>query len=129
MSQDGHEVSLSAFRGSVVFLNFWRTDCAPCVAEMAEMEIVARALKGRKFHMMPVSLDADRTEVTRFYRERQLTMPAYMDAVGDVASKFDVVATPETFLIDSEGNSAKYYLGPRRWAGPKMFALLEEMIP
>ena len=34
---DGTDVALSSLKGRVVFLNFWRTDCGPCEAEMPEM--------------------------------------------------------------------------------------------
>jgi Redoxin len=77
----------------------------------------------------PVSLDVDASEVTRFYREYGLTIPAYLDPGRNVASKFDILGTPETFLIDSEGKIAKYYLGPQEWSSPQMIARLEKMIP
>jgi peroxiredoxin len=127
--QYGREVSLSQFRGSVVFLNFWRTDCVPCAEEMPDMDTVTRLFKGRKFHMMPISLDVDETEVKRFYHEQNLTMPAYLDPGRNVASKFDILGTPETFLIDGEGKIVKYYLGPQEWSNPQMLALMEKMIP
>ena len=128
-SLDGREVSLSDFRGSVVFLNFWRTDCKPCAAEMPEMDLVQKVFKGRKFQMMPVSLDFDTEEVARFYDKHNLTMPGYLDPGQNVSTRFNVIATPETFLIDSEGRVARYYVGERRWASPEMLAQLEKMIP
>jgi peroxiredoxin len=128
-TEAGQQVSLADFRGSVVFLNFWRTDCAPCVAEMPDMETVARVFKGRRFHMMPVSLDIDSSEVSRFYRENNLTMPVYLDPGRNVASLYDILGTPETFVIDSEGIVAQYYIGPQRWASPQMLARLDKLIP
>jgi peroxiredoxin len=126
---EGPPASLSDFRGSVVFLNFWRTDCAPCVAEMPDMETVARIFKGRKFHMMPVSLDMESSAVSRFYNEHNLTMPAYLDPGMNVASRYDVLGTPETFIIDSEGTVAQYYIGPQKWASSQMLARLDKLIP
>src|SRR5215207_3538967 len=64
---DGAEVSLSNLKGRVVFLNFWRTDCAPCEAEMPDLELVAQKFAGRNFEMMPVSLDFDSNNVAEFY--------------------------------------------------------------
>jgi peroxiredoxin len=128
-TEEGQRVSLGDFRGSVVFLNFWRTDCAPCAAEMPDMETVARLFKGRKFHMMPVSLDMDTSEVSRFYREHNLTIPAYLDPGQNVASRYNILATPETLIIDSEVTVAQYYIGAQKWASPEMLAQLDQVIP
>jgi len=126
---EGQRVSLKDFEGNVVFINFWRTDCVPCAVEMPDMETVARAFKGRKFHMMPISLDIDSSEVSRFYSDHNLTMPAYLDPGLNVASRYDILGTPETFIIDSEGAVAQYYIGPQKWANPEMLARLEKLIP
>jgi peroxiredoxin len=128
-NQAGKEVALEEFRGKLVFLNFWRTDCAPCAAEMPDMEIVSRVFRERKFQMMPVSLDIDEEEVARFYREHKLTMASYLDPGENVSSKFNITGTPETFLIDGEGNVVRYYIGAQRWASPEMLAQLEKLIP
>ena len=67
-----------------------------------------REFSGKEdFHMMPVSLDIDTSEVSRFYRERALTMPAYLDPGRNVASLYDIRGTPETFIIDMRGKSLR----------------------
>jgi peroxiredoxin len=125
----GEEISLEDLQGRVVFLNFWATDCPPCVAEMPDLNRVAKTFAGRKFEMMAVSTDINKEDVARFYRERNLTMPAYVDPHKKVARKYNVRFTPESFVIDSEGNVAKYYIGPYAWSSPSMLAMLDEMIP
>jgi peroxiredoxin len=125
----GEAISLEDLRGRVVFLNFWTTDCPPCAAEMPDLERVAKTFAGRKFDMMAVSLDLNSDDVARFYRERNLTMPAYIDPHKRVAVKYNVRATPESFIIDPNGNVAKYYVGPYAWTSPPMLAMLDEMIP
>jgi len=126
---DGREASLSDFRGNVVFLNFWRTDCLPCAAEMPDMEILQKKFKGRKFQMMPVSLDVDAGDVASFYEEHNLTMPAYLDPGANVASRYATTGVPETFLIDTDGTITRYYFGKQPWASSTMLAQLDQMIP
>jgi peroxiredoxin len=126
---EGEEISLSDLRGRVVFLNFWRTDCPPCAAEMPDLELVAKKFAGRKFAMMAVSMDLDTNEVARFYRQRHLTMPAYIDPHQKISGKYNVKLTPESFVIDSTGKVAKYYIGAMPWTSPQMLAMLDGMIP
>jgi peroxiredoxin len=125
----GEEISLEDLAGRVVFLNFWRTDCVPCALERPDLERVAKVFAGRKFEMMAVSLDLNQDDVARFYRERSLTIPAYLDPHKKVAGKYNVRATPESFIIDSNGHVAKYYVGPHPWTSPPMLAMLVELIP
>jgi peroxiredoxin len=96
---------------------------------MPDMETVARIFKGRKFHMMPVSLDIDTSEISRFYHENHLTMPAYLDPERNVASLYHIRGTPETFIIDGDGIVAQCYVGAQKWASPQMLAQLDKLIP
>ena len=128
-TQDGKRVSLDDFKGSVVFLNFWRTDCVPCAEEMPDMEAVARRFQGRKFQMMPVSLDVDPGAVAEFYRSHGFTMPAYLDPGSRAAEKYQITGTPETFVISPEGVVIRYYFGPQKWASPGMLALFDKIVP
>src|SRR5688500_3763875 len=45
----GTDARLSAYRGQVVFLNFWAPWCAPCVEEMPDMEELNASLAGEPF--------------------------------------------------------------------------------
>src|SRR5512147_3043032 len=44
---DSRPLSLSDFKGKVVFLNFWATWCKPCEAEMPGMERLYQKYKGQ----------------------------------------------------------------------------------
>src|SRR5262245_47941754 len=101
--QGGREVRLHDFHGSLVFLNFWATNCAPCVREMPDMEILSRVFKQRKFHMLAVTWENDWNTVRDFYKSQNLTIPAYLDPARKVYGAYGVYATPETFVIDGNG--------------------------
>jgi thiol-disulfide isomerase/thioredoxin len=42
---NGQQVSLSDFRGKIVFINFWTTWCLACVIEMPSMEKLHQKFK------------------------------------------------------------------------------------
>ena len=79
--------------------------------------------------MMRVSLDTESGDVASFYKEHSPTMPAYLDPGQNVSARYDILGTPETFLIDPDGIVAKYYIGPQPWASQEMLAQLDRMIP
>jgi peroxiredoxin len=125
--QQGRVVKLSDFRGKVVFLNLWGTWCPPCVAEMPEMEILYQKFKDRKFEMMAISIDNDWPEVNQFFKDKNLTMPAYLDPGHQVANLYKVFKYPETFLIDGNGYVARH-TWTERWADPRVMAKVEALI-
>lgn len=126
--QDGKTVKLADLRGNVVFLNFWWSDCAPCVQEMPEMETMNHAFKDRKFKMITVSIDTDWKYVNKFYDEHKLTLPVYLDAGREVYNAYHLTGTPETFLIDGNGVLLKHTVGADRWASPAVLAAVDKMI-
>ena len=126
--QSGNELRLSDLRGNVVFLNFWATNCAPCEAEMPDMEIVSQIFKGRPFRMVAISIDLDWGPVSSFYKRYGITLPTYLDPGRKVFNAYRLTGTPETFIIDGEGILQRVYIGQQRWTSPQMIASFEAVI-
>jgi protein SCO1/2 len=58
--QDGHQVSLSDFRGKVAVVNFVFTYCpSGCPLTTAKWRAVQEAFKGQALHIVSVSIDPD----------------------------------------------------------------------
>jgi thiol-disulfide isomerase/thioredoxin len=49
MTQDGEKMRLSDYRGKVVLLNFWATDCGGCELEISSFIELERAYKDNRF--------------------------------------------------------------------------------
>jgi peroxiredoxin len=125
--KSGRLVKLSELRGKVVFLNLWGTWCTPCIEEMPTMETLYQKYKDRKFEMMAVTVDNDWDVVTRFYKEYNLTLPAFLDPGRQVAELFKVYKYPETFLIDANGYVARH-TWVEDWASPRNMAIVEDLV-
>jgi peroxiredoxin len=125
---DGNTLKLSDLRGNLVFLNVWATDCAPCVQEMPDMEVMNHAFTERKFKMVTVSIDTDWKPVKEFFKEHRLTMPVYLDPGRDVYTAYQMTGTPETFIIDRDGVLLERHIGAERWASDSRLAAMEKLI-
>jgi peroxiredoxin len=125
--EDGREIRLSDYRGKLVFLNFWATWCVPCVEEMPAMEVLKNSFKDRKFQMLAVSVDTNWDVVKKFYKEHNLTIPAFLDPGHQLSNLYRVFKYPETFLIDGNGYVVKH-TWVERWADPRVMATVETLI-
>ncbi len=124
----GNKVSLSDFRGKIVFLNFWATWCPTCVVEMPAMEKLHRRFKDQNFAMIAVNLQESEAQVKSFFEKFKLSFTALLDSSGEVASGLAVSALPTTFVLDKKGRILGLALGPREWDHQASTELFEFLI-
>ena len=125
----GGTVALRRYRGSVVFLNFWATWCAPCKTEMPSMERLYRRYKGRDFAILAISLDAgDPGKVMAFVKTLDLTFPVGLDPEQDVTDRYAVRGLPGSFLIDRSGDIVAVAIGPRDWDSAAARRVVEALL-
>ena len=125
---DGTTQTLSALKGSVVFLNFWATWCPPCREEMPSMESLYRRLRDRGMVMLAVNGGETPEQVSGFMRENALTFPTVMDRTGSVSRQYGIQAIPTTYIIDRRGLIVARMIGAIRWDTPEVIAALESLL-
>ena len=126
---DGKKVSLSDYRGKVVFVNIWATWCPPCVEEMPSMQNLYQKLKSENFEIMAVSIDSQGAKVVApFMKKYKLTFPALMDSMGTIKRIYKATGVPESYIIDKDGILAKKVIGPLDWSQPDILRLFRDLI-
>jgi cytochrome c biogenesis protein CcmG/thiol:disulfide interchange protein DsbE len=102
---DGSGFDLSQRKGSWVIINFFRADCAPCIAEHPDLvDFVAQqetmGAQGAEFYSIVVN--DTREDVEEFFDKRGGDWPVVLEHEQiDVA--FGVALVPETWIIDPSG--------------------------
>ena len=124
---DSKPVKLSAYKGSVVFLNFWATWCPPCLQEMPAMERLAQQMKGKPFVILAVNQGESQDVVRAFLKRRGFTFPLVMDESTDIGASYIASALPTTYIIDREGMVVGRAKGGREWDHPDMVHWLSNL--
>lgn len=124
---NGNQVSISDFRGKIVFLNFWTTWCPTCRIEMPSMEKLHQKLQDKNFAMVAINLQESASQVKKFFKEYKLTFMALLDETGDVGAGFGIRAIPTTFILDKTGRIIGKVFGPRQWDSQESVALFEHL--
>ncbi len=100
--------SLSGHIGQKVMINFWATWCAPCKAEMPEIERLVQDMGDTVFVIgMSVDYPGDPVPLVQQYvRDHGLTYQFVVDSAWTIYNKYELwttTAIPETMIIDSKG--------------------------
>lgn len=110
--RSGHIVSLSAYRGQVVLINFWATWCSPCKREIPWLVEFQTKYKDRGFTVLGLSVDEDGwTAVAPYLDAAAINYPVAI-ATDEVTTGYGGVgAVPMTLVIDRNGRVASTHLG------------------
>jgi peroxiredoxin len=113
-------VMLADYRGLVVLLDFWATECGGCVKEMPGFMELARTYKTKGLATVGVSVDVlyedlKSTEegwsrVRPFIQSHKVNYEILM-ADDKVTKAYNIMSLPLTYLIDKRGRVAAVYNG------------------
>jgi peroxiredoxin len=125
---EGRSVTLSDYRGKVVFLNFWATWCPPCREEMPAMERLNAVFEGKDFVMLAVNTEKDIETVRAFLKQSPHSFTVLLDQQATVQNLYGVFRFPETFLLDKEGRLVERFLGARDWSSVEFMKRISTMV-
>lgn len=146
---NGRTVDLSAFRGKVVILNFWKIDCPPCRSEKKVLERIFRKYGDRGLEIVAVNLFDDFNRLKSFAQKsgfgftmcgdpersfcvRRQPLPNGEPTTFVVNARseaiYEVPAVPTTYLIDRSGNVVGNSVGSVNWEDAPLGRLLECML-
>jgi thiol-disulfide isomerase/thioredoxin len=124
-SLDGHALKLSDLKGRAVFLNFWSTTCAPCIAEMPNIARLAKSLQNEKVAFLAVTQDDD-SQLREFLRTNSIDIPVYR-AGKERPEDFSEIGVPVTYLLDAESRLIYAEVGARNWDTNEARNLLQRL--
>lgn len=106
LSSTGQKISLDAYQGKYVLLDFWASWCAPCRKEHPNLIKTYEEFKNKNFDILSVSLDDKRNNWLQAIEKDKLTWTQISDLKGqqnEIAIEYGVQSVPANFLINPDG--------------------------
>lgn len=124
----GKQVSLSDFKGKVVYLDFWGTWCPPCMREMTEFSHdLKKQFEGRDVVFLYVSVGDPEAKWRQTIVEKQFNSPNSVHLRSPdqiIADTYLINGYPSYYLIGRDGRLLQPYTS-RPSEGAKTVAAIE----
>jgi len=107
---NGTPVTLSQFKGCVIFLDFWASWCPPCRGSIPAVENLYEKYKDKKVVFLGISVENDKAAIREFVSEYGMKYPVLMTN-GTVERDYRIQGIPAFFIINEKGEIARRYYG------------------
>ena len=109
----GKKVSLSAFKGKVILLDFWATWCVPCKQEIPGFIELQKKYGDRGLQIVGLSVDDSLNMAKEYATKMKMNYPVLLaEGKEDILKAYDPIPSiPVSVLIDREGRIVWRHLG------------------
>ena len=108
---EGKEITLDAYKGKVVLLNFWATWCGPCRAEIPSLIELQTKYKDQ-IQILGMNVDDDdETQVRAVVQGEGINYPVAITPVDVRIEYGGISALPTVFMINTEGRVVQKHVG------------------
>ena len=129
---EGQDITLEAFRGKTILVNFWATWCAPCLKELPTLDALEAELGGRDFQVVAIASDPRGPEAAQQYLDRLNIKKLKLYADPKLTFAYAIGGAnmlPVTILYDAEGVEIGRLVGEADWSSPEAIRLVSSVAP
>lgn len=116
---------------NVVILNFFSTDCIPCIKEIPTYNRLAKRFKQQPVKMIYVNVDANISdlEMGRFIIRRGIKVPMMLPNQKEAMRKYKAFTLPRMIIINRKGKIHKIITGFSENLESELSTMIEALIP
>jgi Thiol-disulfide isomerase and thioredoxins len=120
-AQQGQKLSLAAYKGRPVIVNFWASWCDPCKEETPLLQQQwVNSLRAKGVVLIGIDGGEPSSDGAKFLQRYGVTYPNVADIVaigGSTGDAFGITARPESYFIDRDGKVVARWIGGLTAAG------------
>ncbi len=122
---NGNKHSLSEYKGKVIFINYWASWCAPCLAETNQLQQLYSDY-GSKVNFLFISNEEQ--QIVANYENNKKTELPYFTPLTQYPNQLQTSSLPTTFIINKEGVLVMKKTGIAPWNGSDSRRILDSLL-
>ncbi|PKQ63088.1 hypothetical protein BZG02_09990 [Labilibaculum filiforme] len=101
-SDKGENISIEAYKGKYLLIDFWASWCGPCRAEIPNVKNVYKEYQEKGLEVLSVSTDADEKAWLKAVEQEEMPWIQVRDTKS-VSASYNITYIPMIYLIDPNG--------------------------
>lgn len=93
-------VVFSAYKGKIVYLDFWASWCRPCLDSLPWLSEIHVEFKAQGFTVLAINIDEEVADGRKFLDRHPVAYVVASDQRGEVSRQYGINIMPTSFLID-----------------------------
>ena len=128
--EEGEKRQLSDLKGRPLIVNFWASWCAPCIAELPELEKLAASYTAEQPLVVLVNLDRGGIKSAQPLLETAgvRTPLSLYDPKASWAKQLQIRGLPFTLFIAADQRDYSFHLGPAQWSHQNVKNQLQQQL-
>lgn len=111
LAADSTSLDLTAYRGKVVYLDFWASWCKPCRHSFPWMNDMQKKYGADGLVIVAVNVDEQHADAAKFLRQTPADFAIVYDPEGKYAQQYQIIGMPSSFIIGRDGQVVKKHQG------------------
>lgn len=105
---EGKEIDLAEYKGKVLLIDFWATNCGPCIQELPNVIQCYHKFHDSGFEILGISLDEVQEQAESLVKRAKIPWRQAMNDTGsgELSADYYVPTIPALYLVDQEGKIA-----------------------
>ena len=124
-SPQGGNITNGDISGKETIIVFVTTSCSTCMQQALFLNDYSKSNPGSDIKMLLVASNEKMSEVTKWAKKYDITVPVYLDVNGDLVNTCKLRTIPSWLILDS-GSIIKYYKSGGFGSRPEMEGALKQ---
>ena len=126
--RSGKEIMTKELIGKPMIVSFWAITCKPCIMELNAMnDMYYDWLDEADFEIVAVSIDDARNSSRAKAMSSEWEFTCLYDVNQDLKRAMNVSLTPQTFIVDADGNIVYSHSGYTLGSEVELFEKIKEL--
>ncbi|HEY1800253.1 MAG TPA: TlpA disulfide reductase family protein [Terriglobales bacterium] len=100
----GNSISLAAFKGKTVLLDFWTTWCPSCQSDASSIEKLNQKYCDKSLAIVGISVGEERETVEKYLKKHPHNFPVVLSSENQMPLQYQIHVFPTYLIIGPDGN-------------------------